>query len=125
SGPPIHLRKQDWSYEILRRWITTGELTAGGRIDQDHLAERLNLSRVPIRQALVRLQAEGLVDQRPHRGWYVADLDIQDARDVYAGRRALESMLTGRAARIIADEEITSLEEVLTAQEQALQNDDL
>ncbi len=125
SEPPVHLRKQDWAYDRLRHWIAAGELPAGSRVDQDSLAERLGISRVPLRQALVRLQSEGLVDQRPHRGWYVAQLDIDDARDVYAGRAALESMLTGRAARVIAPDEIAALEDLLEAQGQALANQDV
>ncbi len=122
---PAPMRKQDWAYDRLRSWITSGELTPGIRVDQDALAESMGISRVPLRQALVRLQSEGLVDQQPHRGWYVTELDIDDARDVYAGRAALESMLTGRAVRTLTEAGLQELEGVLDAQEKALNNHDL
>jgi Transcriptional regulators len=75
----------------LRRAIVEGELAPGTQIVQEALAERLGLSRVPIREALKILEGEGQVSYSPHRGYFVTELDLDDIREVYRIRRILES----------------------------------
>lgn len=123
--PPFTWRKQDWAYTNLRSWILSGALAPGQRIDQDALAADLSISRVPIRQALVRLHAQGLVEQQPNQRWIVADMSLADARDVYSGRCVLEELLTRTAADSIDAEDISELEQILTAQQKALDEGDL
>lgn len=125
SNASLLWRKQDWAYTNLRNWIVRGELRPDERIDQDSLAAELGVSRVPLRQALVRLSAEGLVEQQPHQHWSVCGVSLADARDVYAGRAALESLLTRVAATVITDVDIKELEDILVEQSAALQAGDL
>lgn len=75
----------------LRRAIVTGELRPGEQVLQDALAERFGVSRVPLREALKILEGEGQVTYRPHRGYFVARLDLDDLREVYRIRDLLES----------------------------------
>ena len=75
----------------LRRAIVTGELAPGEQVLQDALAERFGVSRVPLREALKILEGEGQVTYRPHRGYFVAELDVDDLREVYRIRDLLES----------------------------------
>jgi len=75
----------------LRRAIGTGELRPGEQVLQDALADRFGVSRVPLREALKILEGEGLVVYRPHRGYFVAELDVDDLREVYRIRELLES----------------------------------
>lgn len=75
----------------LRRAITTGELRPGDPIRQDALAARLDVSRVPLREALKTLEAEGLVVHHVHRGYYVAELSLADLEEIYRIRRLLET----------------------------------
>ncbi|MFF9197831.1 GntR family transcriptional regulator [Streptomyces sp. SBR177] len=75
----------------LRRAITTGELRPGDPIRQDALAARLDVSRVPLREALKALEAEGLVVHHVHRGYYVAELSLADLEEIYRIRRLLET----------------------------------
>lgn len=91
-------RKQDLAYARLRDWIVTGALEHDQRIDETRMAERLGVSRIPLRHALGRLASESLVIERPHRGWVVSPMSLAGAEDVYAGRTALEVMLARIAA---------------------------
>jgi DNA-binding GntR family transcriptional regulator len=75
----------------IRRAIVTGELRPGEQVLQDALAERFGVSRVPLREALKILEGEGQVVYQPHRGYFVAELDVDDLREVYRIRDLLES----------------------------------
>ena len=86
----------DVAYAALQRRILSGALQPGERIDQDAEALRLNSSRMPVREALRRLEAEGLVDIIRHRGAIVRRMSVDDLEDLYVMRLALE----GAAARL-------------------------
>ncbi len=116
--------KADWAYLQLRRWIQSGALEPGERLDQEDLAARLGVSRVPLRQALVRLQADGLVVSRPHAGATVAPLSLADAEDIYAARAALEPMLAEAAVARLGDETARELKDLIAEQEEALEAGD-
>ena len=80
----------DMAYEALRGLLLIFELRPGERLNEVHLAERLGLSRTPVREALNRLAAERLVLARGGHGFYVCDLDLKEAMDLYELRTALE-----------------------------------
>lgn len=75
----------------LRRAIVSGQLRPGEQILQDALAERFGVSRVPLREALKILEGEGQVVYRPHRGYFVAELNVADLYEVYRMRELLET----------------------------------
>src|SRR3546814_18735953 len=87
-GQAGFLTKSQGVFETLRHWILIGRLEPGQRLDQEWLAAKLNVSRMPLRQALSRLEADGLVINRPHRSAIVAPLSVTMLEDNYAGRRA-------------------------------------
>ncbi len=75
----------------LRRAIMARELKPGDRVGQGEVAEQLGVSRVPVREALKVLEAEGQVTYRPHRGFTVTELSIAELKELYLMRRLLES----------------------------------
>lgn len=83
---------------MLRQAILNGRLAAGARLRQTELADQLGISRTPIREALVRLQQEGLLELLPRAGVRVVSLDPEEAVDLYDVREALD----GLAARLAA-----------------------
>ena len=89
----------------LRKAITSGELKPGVAIRQEALAERLDVSRVPLREALKTLEGEGLVTYQAHRGYRVAELSMADLREVYRLREILEAEAV-RAAVPMLDEAV-------------------
>lgn len=109
----------------LRQAIISGELRPGEQVLQDALAERFGVSRVPLREALKILEGEGPVVYRPHRGYFVAELDIGDLREVYRIRDLLESEAVRVAVPQITDEEVAALAVALNEVEQASASGDL
>src|SRR5688500_15689005 len=87
----------DLAYDHLRDAILTGEFKDGADLPQEEIAARLGVSRLPVREALRRLDAEGLVVLRPRRGYVVASLDPEEIEDVLDLQAHLES-LAGHAA---------------------------
>src|SRR3954468_17158081 len=83
--------------ETLREEILRGALSAGDRLAEVELAERLGVSRTPVREALSRLSAEGLVEFAPNRGARVATWTVDELEGVFALRSLLEPQLTALA----------------------------
>ena len=94
-----HLSLSQRVAEELRRSILTNRRRPGDRLIEDRLSEELGVSRIPIREALRSLAAEGLVDVQPRRGASVADVSPEVARDLVEVRATLEGLNARLAAR--------------------------
>lgn len=101
----------------LRQAILEGALEPGQRLRAEHLAERFSTSRTPVREALVLLEGEGLVDLEPRRGALVRPFDIADVLDLYEVRALLEPHAAARAATRVSPEALERLRELCTAAE--------
>lgn len=86
------------AYELLIKAIENGEFGAGSRLRENDLAERFGISRTPIREALKRLEAQGLVSHVPHQGAIISQLNYSEINELYYMREVLE----GTAARLAA-----------------------
>src|ERR1700759_4944316 len=93
-----HRTLAERAFGTLHTAIITGRLRPGARLPIEELAELLQMSPMPIREALRRLDAAGLVDNVPHRGARVTELSINDLEEVYEARLALETLAIRRAA---------------------------
>jgi DNA-binding GntR family transcriptional regulator len=89
----------DVATESIRNLIHMGDLQSGTKVSTEDLSKRLGLSSTPIREALNRLQAEGLVEIVPRVGVYVREVPIQEVLDVYAVKEALEPIMVRLALR--------------------------
>jgi DNA-binding GntR family transcriptional regulator len=98
SAPQGHRTLAEKAFETLHRAIITGRLRPGTRLPIEDLAEALRMSPMPIREAVRRLDAYGLVENIPHRGARVSELSIADLAQVYEVRLALEVPAIRRAA---------------------------
>jgi len=98
----------------LRQDILSGRLAAGSRIDQDKVAGSLGVSRLPVREALINLEREGLVENIPRRGSYVVRLSPSDLLDQYEIFALVSGMAAGRAARRLTDGELAELRALVT-----------
>ena len=91
---PEPLRKKgdlnDTVYWRIKEMILSGRLRPGNKLVHQELADQLSVSRTPVRESLERLYQEGYAGRRPRRGYYVAELNTADARDLYETREALE-----------------------------------
>jgi DNA-binding GntR family transcriptional regulator len=95
--------------EVIRQAILDGRLEPGSRLKEEELARELGISRTPVREALLLLQAEGLVDATPNRGATVRSHDADDLRDLYQLRALLEGYAARLAAARISAEEVGEL----------------
>jgi DNA-binding GntR family transcriptional regulator len=93
----------------LQARVLSGELPSGTRLRQEALAEEFGVSRTPVREALRKLQASGLVELRPHRGALVRGLSSREIRDAYEVRAELEALAAGVAAVRIRQEQLERL----------------
>jgi DNA-binding GntR family transcriptional regulator len=101
---PLAFRtKSQVVYEQLRDWIVHGRLGPGDAVDQERLAESLRVSRMPLRQALQRLESDGLIERRPHHTAVVTGFSQSDIRDIYAARSVLEGVLAEQGAGALED----------------------
>jgi DNA-binding GntR family transcriptional regulator len=122
DGSGIDYRtKVDVAYEQLRRWILTGRLKPGEKLDQNWLASHMRVSRTPLRQALLRLAAEKLVAAEPHRSAVVASLSLVELEDLYQSRRALEAMLAEIGATKPTESTVREMRDLLAQQERAVE----
>ncbi|MFC9589436.1 GntR family transcriptional regulator [Streptomyces sp. NPDC056944] len=110
---------QQFVLEELRRAITSGELRPGGPIRQEALAARFEVSRVPLREALKALEAEGLVVHHVHRGYFVAELSLADLEEIYRIRELLETEAVRTAVRRLSEGTVGTLEEIQREVERA------
>ena len=102
------------AYSQLREAILTGTLAAGTPLRQEELASRFGMSRLPVREALRRLDTEGLVVLRPRRGYIVATLDRQEIEDVLELHGTLEAMAGHAATLRRSDDVVADLERLVT-----------
>ena len=104
-----YLPLRDVVFNTLRQAILKGELKPGERLMEIALAERLGVSRTPIREAMRKLELEGLVVMIPRRGAQVANITEKDLNDVLEVRIALENMATEKACTRMTEEEMGKL----------------
>ncbi len=106
-------RAAESAYRQIRHAIITGELTAGETLQEAKLAERTGVSRTPrLREALARLEAEGLVVLARYRQGRVAQFTAEDAAEIFRLRALLEAEAAGRAALRMSDDDIDRLEAI-------------
>lgn len=111
--------------EQIRRMIIAGELQDGAPLRQDALAEQLGVSRIPIREALSRLEQEGLAASFPHRGYVVTALSREEIEELFDLRAILEPELLGAAIPLMSDADLSAATAELAAYNADIDNADI
>jgi DNA-binding GntR family transcriptional regulator len=112
-------------FESLREAIIAGKLGPGERLMEIQMAEEMGVSRTPVREAIRKLELEGLVVMIPRKGAYVAGLSLKDIADVFEIRGALEGLAAELAAERITEEELEELERYLIKISEEIESGDL
>ena len=107
------------AYRWLHDSIAAGDLAPGMRVRENEIARRLGSSRTPVREAIRRLEADGLIQHVPHFGAVVATLDRQSVIELYAMREVLEGTAARFAARHASDAEIAHLRGMIAEEKDA------
>ena len=114
------------AYSKLKAQILQNELAAGYQATEEEIARQLGMSRTPTREALMRLQNEGLVEVRPRHGMRVLPVSVDDMREIYDILTSLESMAAGQIAQKgLSDTELEELSSTVADMDAALKADDL
>ena len=123
-GMDEFLPLRDVVFNTLRQAILTGELKPGERLMEIHLANRLGVSRTPIREAIRKLELEGLVTMIPRRGAEVAQITEKSMKDVLEVRRTLDALSAELACERISKEEEEALKQACLNFEAAVKTKD-
>lgn len=113
------------AYEVLKHAIITGEIPAGERIVETDYAERLHISRTPLREALRKLERDGLVEYVLRRGVVVRAFTIADVEEIYTIRNALEMLTLPAIIRNATEEDIAGLKERLREMDEVMAHGDI
>lgn len=125
GGRP-RLSRTEFAYRELKRRILDNELAPGTQVLELEIAEALAMSRTPVREAMVRLARDGLVEIRPRHGMRILPVSADDMREIYEILTALEPMAAGlAAARGVGDGDLAALRAIVAEMEEALARDDL
>lgn len=120
-----YLPLRDVVFQTLRQSILTGELKPGERLMEIHLADKLGVSRTPIREAIRKLELEGLVTMIPRRGAEVSQITEGNLRDVLEVRRALDALAVELACERITEEQIEELKKACEQFEEVTKTGDV
>ena len=119
-----YLPLRDVVFKTLRQGILTGELKPGERLMEIHLANKLGVSRTPIREAIRKLELEGLVTMIPRRGAEVAQITEKSMKDVLEVRKVLDNLSVELACERITEEEKELLQNACADFEDAVKTGD-
>ncbi|MDD2484500.1 MAG: GntR family transcriptional regulator [Eubacteriales bacterium] len=112
-------------YDELREGILTGAIKPGTRMMEVDLAEEMGVSRTPVREAIRKLEKEGLVTIRPRKGAYASDISVKSMMDILEVRSNLEGLAAELAARRMPEEKKKELIKIEAAFEKALSDGDM
>jgi DNA-binding GntR family transcriptional regulator len=112
---PISLK--DEAYQRIKQLILSGTLDSGDMLDIDRLASGLGISRTPLREALLRLEQDGLVKTIPYKGTFVAEVFKKDVEEIYQVREVLESLAVRLATSAIPDDELGEMQALFASVE--------
>jgi DNA-binding GntR family transcriptional regulator len=113
------------AYRALWNDIVRGRIEFGAQLRPDTIAEQLDISTTPVREALHRMERDGLIVKLPYRGWFVREFSEQEVRELYEMRAALESFSVALACERITDEELAWLRGHQSVGENALKAGDM
>jgi DNA-binding GntR family transcriptional regulator len=120
----VYRTKQEFVYWTLRRAILRCELAPGERLTTQEIADQLDVSLIPVREALQLLQSEGLVEISPHVGARVAPISESSVAEVFTLLEGLEVVASRVAALRMSREEIDGLEELVSEMDVAIEGGD-
>lgn len=124
TTPIVHKTRTQVVVEVLREKILSGEIAAGEPLRQSALAEALNVSRIPVREALLQLEAEGLVKFEAHKGATATELSVDQVTELFELRALIETDLLAKAIPNLDDEMLAQAQGYLDELEAAFQQED-
>lgn len=122
---PVRENSEDTVYQKIKNAIRKRYIKQGSQLVEGGLAQKLGVSRTPVRSAIKRLEAEGLVNSIPNRGAFVITPTLQEIEETFLVRGQLEQMATGLTAQTITPEQVAILNELIAREEVVFNERDL
>jgi DNA-binding GntR family transcriptional regulator len=110
--PARVIENKSTAYKEVRKLLLGGEVHPGQRLSHRSLAKDLGLSRSPVREALLQLEAEGIIEHRPQSGVYVREVSPKELEELYDMRELIEPYAAERAARLASPAQLEQLRAV-------------
>lgn len=121
----LKMRKKDIAYEKIKELILDREYMKNHNISENFLAEKLDMSRTPIREALQRLQVEGFIEIFPNRGIALRDVTVLEANEIFDLRMAIEEFVVKNVSPLLTDKHFREIDRNLSFQKQAIEKGDV
>ncbi len=122
---PVRGNSEDAVYQKIKNAIRKRYIKQGSQLVEGGLAQKLGVSRTPVRSAIKRLEAEGLVNSIPNRGAFVITPSLQEIEETFLVRGQLEQMAAGLTAKIITPGQIAVLNQLIEREEKVFDKRDL
>ncbi len=122
SGKPIGLTQ--WVYVRIKAAILNLDFAPGSQLQVEDLSREMEVSRTPVREALLRLQKDGLVDVLPRVGFFVTKFAARDLEELYELREILESRAVYDAVQFMTEEEMNRFMEIYASTYKAVEKED-
>ena len=116
---------KDWAYEIIKKAILDLHFSPGAQLRIHDLTEQMQVSRTPVREALLRLENEGLVRAVSRVGFFVTEITRRDLRELFELRELLESRATERATPLLTDDDLRQMDHLFEVSVAAVDEGDL
>jgi DNA-binding GntR family transcriptional regulator len=123
SGKPSALK--DWAYDAIKESILNLRVPPGAQLHIEDLADQMGISRTPVREALLRLESDGLVRAVPRVGFFVTEISRRDLEDLFEVRALLESHAAEKAASLLTEDELAHIDRLLETSVSAVEQGDL
>ena len=104
--------------DYIQKQIASGVYRPGDRIVETQLAREMNVSQAPVREAVLEMVSQGLLEERPYSGHFVRDMGPAEVEDIYNIRAVVEEYAARRAATLAAEERLAEMEQVLRKMDQ-------
>jgi DNA-binding GntR family transcriptional regulator len=114
----------DWTYQYLKEKILNLEIKPCEQIHIEQFIEQLQVSRTPIREAFLKLAAEGLIEIRPRVGYFLTDVTEKDIRELFEIREIIETRAAKKAAVLLSEEELESMKNLISESYSAIEKGD-
>ncbi len=116
---------KNWAYETIKEIILKRQVEPRDQLRIEDLAKKMNVSRTPIREALLRLESEGLVKANSRVGFFVTEITRTDLEELFELRKLTEGYAAGKAALLLTEEDIAHMDEKHRQAIAAFEQDDL
>lgn len=115
---------KDYVYEYISKGIQEGTLKPNDKLNEQEISDRLGISRTPIREALIQLAADGLLESIPHRGFRVKPLSLKEVTELYIIIGNLDSLAATLALDNLSEEDINQMESLKEEMDEAIKKEE-